>query len=236
MQVSMIFSIAVMLMVTASAPLDRARAVRIGVIQMHIADSDREDNLRRAAEWIRKGVRESSIQIAVLPESFDIGWINPRAKQLAEPIPGHTSKRLAALARELKIYIVGTVTERDRDKVYDAAFLIGPTGDILGKHRKINILKWPKPQYTGNVYYTPVQDLGHFISLSGQPARRGAGRAPSGAEGVLPSRGTQQRGAGRAERRIGGKAHAIGVIPQRHPGPVEHVGGEVPDREPARVG
>src|SRR4029077_18867037 len=57
----------------------------------------------------------------------------------------------------------------------------------------------------------------------------------SGAEGVLPSRGAEQRGAGRAERRIGGKAHPLGVVSQRHPGPVEHVGGQGRDTEPVRI-
>jgi predicted amidohydrolase len=135
--------------------------VRVGVIQMRVADSNREDNLRRAVNWIQQGVRESGIQIAVLPESCDIGWINPRAKELAESIPGPTSRRIAELARELKIHIVGTVTERDGEKVYDVAFLAGPSGDVLARHRKINILKWNKPKYSGNVYYTPgrVEDI-----------------------------------------------------------------------------
>ncbi len=127
--------------------------VRVGVIQMRITDSEREDNLRRAAAWIRKGVAESRIEIAVLPETFDIGWINPRAGELAEPIPGPTSRRLGELARELKIHIVGTLTERGGDGVYDTAFLIGPSGEMLGRHRKLNILKWNSPQYSGNVYY-----------------------------------------------------------------------------------
>ncbi len=140
----------------------KRQSVRIGVVQMWIADSDREDNIRRAAAWIRKGVTESGIQIAVLPETFDIGWINPRAKELAEPIPGSTSRRLAELSRELKIYIVGTLTERSGADVYDTAFLLGPDGAVLGTHRKLNILKWNAPQYSGNVYYKAgrVEDLG----------------------------------------------------------------------------
>ena len=153
-----------------SAQSEKPRSVRVGVIQMRIADSDREDNLRRAIGWIRKGVTESSIQIAVLPETFDIGWINPRAKELAEPIPGPTSKRLAELARELRIYLVGTLTERDGDDVYDTAFLTGPSGEILAKHRKLNILKWNKPQYSGNVYYKPgrVEDLNVVQTVFGK--------------------------------------------------------------------
>src|ERR1700733_10901525 len=39
----------------------------------------------------------------------------------------------------------------------------------------------------------------------------------------------------RAERRIGGKVHPVGVVPERYPDPVEHVRGQVPDREPAGV-
>ncbi len=139
--------------IVVAAQSERGGTVRIGVIQMRIADSDREDNLRRAAAWIRKGVKESGIQVAVLPETFDIGWISPRAKELAEPIPGPTSRQLGSLARELRIYIVGSLTERGGDGIYDTAFFVSPGGDILAKHRKLNILKWDPPQHSGNVYY-----------------------------------------------------------------------------------
>ncbi len=157
-----LFEMIAVIAVAAAAQSERRHSVRVGVIQMRIADSDREDNFRRAAAWIRKGVAESGIQIAILPETFDIGWINPRARELAEPIPGSTSQRLGELARELKIHIVGTLTERGGEDVYDTAFLVGPDGEILRKHRKLNILKWDAPQYSGNVYYKPgrVEDLG----------------------------------------------------------------------------
>lgn len=149
------------LMMAYAAQSEKLKSIRVGIIQMRIADSDRDDNLRRAVEWIRKGVTESGIQLAVLPETFDIGWINPRAQELAEPIPGPTSRRLAELARELKIYVVGTLTERYGDVVHDTAFLAGPGGEILARHRKVNILKWNKPQSSGNVYYKPgrVEDV-----------------------------------------------------------------------------
>jgi predicted amidohydrolase len=127
MKYLLLFGALPILVLALSTQSEKPRTVRVGVIQMRIADSDRKDNLRRATEWIRKGVTESNIQIAVLPETFDIGWINPRAKELAEPIPGPTSERLGELARELRIYLVGTLTERDGDDVHDTAFLAGPS-------------------------------------------------------------------------------------------------------------
>src|ERR1035438_3237902 len=59
----------------------------------------------------------------------------------------------------------------------------------------------------------------------------------SGAEGVVAGGRwrAEERGrarAGRAERGIGGKPHPLGVVPQRHPGPVEHVRG---DRKSTRL-
>ncbi len=156
-----LFGIIALMGMHGARQTETRHSVRVGIIQMRIADSDREDNPRRAEAWIRKGVAESGIRIAILPETFDIGWINPRAKELAEPMHGSTSRRLGELARELKIYIVGTLTERSGDDVYDAAFLVGPNGAILGTHRKLNILKWNAPQYSGKVYYKPgrIEDL-----------------------------------------------------------------------------
>ena len=51
-----------------------------------------------------------------------------------------TSQILARAAAEAGVYVVAGLTERDRDRIYNAAVLIAPDGEILAKHRKINLL------------------------------------------------------------------------------------------------
>lgn len=55
---------------------------------------------------------------------------------VAEPIPGPTSKRLADLSKKHSCYIVAGVYERVGKVVYNTAILTGPEGKLVGTYRK----------------------------------------------------------------------------------------------------
>jgi predicted amidohydrolase len=76
--------------------------------------------------------------VICFPETVDLGWVNAAAHDLAQPIPGPVSDRVAALARELGVHIAIGLTEKVEGGIHDAAILVGPDGKILLKHRKIN--------------------------------------------------------------------------------------------------
>jgi len=62
--------------------------------------------------------------------------------EVAEPIPGATTTRLARMARDAGVYLLAGMIERGEDgNVYNAAVFLSPTGDLLGRHRK----RWPWP-------------------------------------------------------------------------------------------
>lgn len=107
--------------------------------QIRIVFSDVEGNLARAVEAIREAAR-LGCKVVVLPETLDIGWLNPDAKQLAKPIPGPHSEALSKEAKANGIYVVAGLTEAEGGRVYDSAILISPTGELLLKYRKINLL------------------------------------------------------------------------------------------------
>jgi predicted amidohydrolase len=96
-------------------------------------------NLDRAvgaiAEASARGCR-----LAVLPECMDLGWTHPSARDLAQPIPGAHSDRLADAARTHRVYVAAGLVERCGQRLYNAAVLIDPDGRILLHHRKINEL------------------------------------------------------------------------------------------------
>jgi formamidase len=59
-------------------------------------------------------------------------------KQKAELIPGPTTERLCALARETGHWLVpGSTYEIDGDKLYNTAIVISPKGEIVAKYRKM---------------------------------------------------------------------------------------------------
>jgi predicted amidohydrolase len=96
-------------------------------------------NLARACEAIRAAA-DQRCRIVVLPECLDLGWTDPSARQLAQPIPGEHSQRLAAAAQASGIFVVAGLVERSGDRLYNAAVLIDPRGQLLLVHRKINEL------------------------------------------------------------------------------------------------
>lgn len=116
-----------------------SRAVRVAVCQILVIDGDREGNFRRI-EYALETARDQQANMAVFPESAILGWENPEAHLLAEPIPGADSERLGALAREYGVMVASGVDEKDGDRLYDSAILLDTNGQILWKHRKINVL------------------------------------------------------------------------------------------------
>ncbi|MGI5818047.1 MAG: carbon-nitrogen hydrolase family protein [Armatimonadota bacterium] len=132
----------------------------VGLAQMLVAGGELEANLARAAVMIGRAADEGCA-IVVLPETLDVGWTHPSAVELAEPIPGPTSDRLAEAVSEAGIYAVAGITERAGDRVYNASVLLSPTGDLLLRHRKINVLDIAQDLYSiGDVLQVADTPLG----------------------------------------------------------------------------
>ena len=115
------------------------KKIKIGMGQLLVEGGEPERNLKRAVEMINHAASQRC-DIVLLPECLDLGWTHPSAKTEAQPIPGGRSDILCDQARKHGIYICAGLTEKDKDKVYNAAVLINPAGEIILKYRKINLL------------------------------------------------------------------------------------------------
>jgi predicted amidohydrolase len=113
---------------------------RIGMAQILVVGGDPAGNLDRAETAIRAAA-ERQCRLVVLPECMDLGWTDPSARRLAQPIPGAHSDRLAQAASEADVYVVAGLVERAGERLYNAAVLIDPRGEIVLAHRKINELE-----------------------------------------------------------------------------------------------
>ena len=114
-------------------------AVKIAICQILVIDSDREGNFRRI-EYALADAKAQGAQIAAFPESAILGWENPEAHRLAEPIPGPDSQRIQDLAKKYGVMIAIGLDEKDGNRLYDSAILVDRTGKLLWKQRKINVL------------------------------------------------------------------------------------------------
>jgi len=155
-----------------AGPLQEAaegRTARIAVCQTFCIDSDIEGNLKRIEYAVEDAARQRA-EIACFPETALIGWINPKAHELATPIPGALSDRIAALAKKHDIMIAIGLCEKDGDALHDSVILVGTDGKILLKHRKINTLNelMDPPYRSGSIedvaaVDTPIGRVGMLI-------------------------------------------------------------------------
>ncbi len=82
---------------------------------------------------------------------MDLGWTNPSARALAEPIPtGGPCARLRAAALRHRIYVCAGLTERDGERVFNSAVLIDRDGVVRSVHRKLNELDIGQALYEGS--------------------------------------------------------------------------------------
>ena len=136
--------------------------LRVAMAQMKVAGGAWEDNLARAEEMISRAARQGNT-IVVLPECLDLGWMDDSALERALPVPGPAYERLACAAQAHSIYVAAGLTERDGDRLYNAAVLIGPDGALLLKHRKINELHIARHLYsTGRVLAVAETPVGNI--------------------------------------------------------------------------
>ena len=136
------------------------RKYNVGLVQMSMGP-DPEANLEAAVGHIREAAKRGA-QVACLPELFRAQYFCQREDlrlfDLAEPIPGPSTKRLGELARELRVVIVASLFERRAPGLYhNTAVTMGTDGAILSVYRKMHIPD--DPLYYEKYYFTPG-DLG----------------------------------------------------------------------------
>ncbi len=87
--------------------------------------------------------------------------------ETAETIPGPSTEEIAKLAKELGVYVIFGMTERDAkdpDTRYNAAVVVGPEG-ILGSYRKLHLS--PPPIWTEFFCFTRGSELPIFETRYG---------------------------------------------------------------------
>lgn len=116
-----------------------SRTVKVAVCQVLAIDGDREGNFRRI-DYALEAARGYGAELAVFPESVILGWENPDAHALATPIPGEDSERVRELAARYGVMVAIGRDEKDGERLYDSAILVDRRGELLWKHRKLEVL------------------------------------------------------------------------------------------------
>jgi N-carbamoylputrescine amidase len=134
--------------------------ITLGLVQMS-CQPEPDLNLEKATAGIRAAANRGA-QIICLQELFRSPYFCQREDagffDLAEPIPGPTTDRLAAVARETRTVLIASLFERRAAGVYhNTAAVLDADGRLLGIYRKMHIPD--DPLYYEKFYFTPG-DLG----------------------------------------------------------------------------
>ncbi|MHC4294083.1 MAG: carbon-nitrogen hydrolase family protein [Planctomycetota bacterium] len=153
---------------------------KLAMGQMLVEGGQVEANLQRAERMIQEA-STAGCKVIVLPECLDVGWTDPAARQLAEPIPGERSERLCIAGCEANIFVAAGLTERLGDRIYNSAVLISPEGRVLLRHRKINILDIAQGLYAVGdslgIVETSLGTVGLNICADNSPKTLALGRS-----------------------------------------------------------
>ncbi len=138
----------------------KTNPVKVALVQMSCVD-EAEPNVTKAVRRIGEAAAQGA-NIVCLQELFAGPYpcqTEDHAQfERAEPIPGPTSQRLAAAAREHGVVLVGSIFERRAPGVYhNTAVVFDANGETAGVYRKMHIPD--DPLYYEKFYFTPG-DLG----------------------------------------------------------------------------
>ena len=143
------------------------KELNIGFLQQH-NPADTKDNLLRLAEGI-SDLAKRGAQLIVLQELHNSLYFCQTEDvtnfDLAEPIPGPSTKFFGELAKQFGVVIVTSLFEKRAAGLYhNTAVVVERNGSIAGTYRKMHIPD--DPAYYEKFYFTPG-DLGfHPIQTS----------------------------------------------------------------------
>lgn len=138
----------------------RGERMKLALVQ-YAAGPDRDENLERLLDATERAARAGA-EVVVFPELARDRFF-PRhpdlaeAAELAEPVPGPTTERLARLARRHSVVVVFNLYEEDDGRYYDSSPVLDADGEIAGVTRMVHITDYEG--FHEQRYYHPG-DLG----------------------------------------------------------------------------
>ena len=134
--------------------------MKVGFIQFAPVLGDVQATIRKIDRFISLA---ETADLLVLPELCNSGYnfeSHQQAWDTSEEVKDSIFVRyLESLCREHNLYVVSGFNERDNDRLYNTAVLIGPNG-YIGKYRKLHLFVNEKDYFTPGNAGLPVFDIG----------------------------------------------------------------------------
>ncbi|MCC6319760.1 MAG: carbon-nitrogen hydrolase [Gemmatimonadaceae bacterium] len=147
-----------------------SRIFKVGIVQETAASPDIAANVARAVSAVRAAHAQGA-QVICLQELFNAPYfcqtLDMKWFDLAEPIPGPTTDRMQALAKELAVVLIVPIYEREAAGLYrNSAAVIDADGALLGVYRKMHIPH--DPHFEEKYYFAPGDTDGRALAAPGK--------------------------------------------------------------------
>ncbi len=130
------------------APAPGPRRVRVATVYDEPPDqSTPEQNRRFYADKVA-AAGKLGVDLLCLGEGITLVSTRTQYAEVAEPVPGPTSRILGEAARQAKLYVVAGIYEREGPLIYNTALLIDRDGNVVGKYRKTHL---PQTEVNGGL-------------------------------------------------------------------------------------
>jgi predicted amidohydrolase len=147
--------------------------IRLALAQISSRREDKKRNLQKIEEFTIKA-KEQAADLVIFPELSLTGYVlHDQVYELAETIPGPTTKKIEDLAKKTAMHIIfgmPELSEKTEATIFNTAVLVGPTG-FIGKFRKMYLpthsvfeeKRYFRPGYKPAAFNTPIGNIGLFI-------------------------------------------------------------------------
>jgi predicted amidohydrolase len=147
--------------------------ITLGLAQISSERGNKKENLRKIEELTLRA-NEQGADLVIFPELCLTGYVvKDQLYDLAETIPGPTTRAVEELARKTGMHIIFGMPElskKTRATMYNTAVFIGPKG-IIGKYHKMYLpthsvfeeKRYFRPGYQTAAFDTPVGNIGLCI-------------------------------------------------------------------------
>lgn len=119
------------------------------------------------SDVVEKTVSQYRPRVISLQEGFNYFYQSNKKVfwNAGEPLDGTTSQYVSALAKKYGVYFIAGIAEKSGDKLYNTALVFNPNGELIVRHRKVNLcdIKFENGTHLDEVnVFTPGDDITTF--------------------------------------------------------------------------
>jgi len=149
------------------------KEIKLALAQITSKRENKKENLQKI-EKVTKKAKGQDADLIIFPELSLTGYVlHDQIYELAEIIPGPSTKKIVELAKKTGLHIIfgmPELSEKTRATIYNTAVFVGPNG-YIGKYRKMYLpthsvfeeKRYFRPGYQPATFNTPIGNIGIFI-------------------------------------------------------------------------